>query len=342
MRNPNGYGSVYKLKGRRRRPWIAIVTVGWTPEGKQVRQPIGYFETKQEAMDALALHRANPVSPRSNITLGELYEEWSVEKYKKISRATQNNYRAAWKYIQRYEKVKFKDLRTSHWQAVINQCEDAGLSRSTLEKIRTLAVMLYEHAMKNDIVNKNYAEFIELPKAERVPKNRFTDLEIKKIEDNADTVPWLDTVLILIYTGMRISEMLNLTRFNVDLKQQLIIGGLKTEAGKNRIIPIHRKILKYIQKWYEKNGEALICDDRGKKLTPKRYREKMYYPALEAIGVRKLSPHACRHTFGSLMAEAGVEPIYIQKIIGHSDYAFTANEYTHPEIDVLRREISKI
>lgn len=89
-------------------------------------------------------------------------------------------------------------------------------------------------------------------------------------------------------------------------------------------------------------GEALICDNRGKKLTTKRYRGKMYYPALEAVGVRRLNPHTCRHTFGSLMAEAGVDTIYIQKLIGHTDYAFTANEYTHPEIERLRHAIGKI
>lgn len=293
-------------------------------------------------MDALALHRVNPVSPRSNITLGELYEEWSASKYKNISKSTKDNYHAAWKYIQHLEKEKIKELRTSHWQSIIDKCTEKKLSRSTLEKIRTLAVMIYDHAIKNDIVNKNYAKFIELPKAEKVKKDRFTELEIKQIERAAESVPWADTILILIYTGMRISELLGLTRFNVNMDLQLITGGVKTDAGKDRIIPIHSKILKYIQRWYDKGGETLICDEKGKKLTPKRYREKMYYPALQAIGVRKLNPHACRHTFGSLMAEAGVEPLYIQKIIGHSDYAFTANEYTHPEIEMLRKAISKI
>lgn len=73
MRNPNGYGSVFRLKGRRRRPWIARVTTGWTDEGKQLTQTVGYFATKQEGMDALAIHRISPVSPRTNVTLTELY-----------------------------------------------------------------------------------------------------------------------------------------------------------------------------------------------------------------------------------------------------------------------------
>ena len=354
MRNPNGFGTVYKMPGRRRKPWCARITTGWektiAKRGKykgqevarQTYQIIGYFETKQEGINALAMHQINPVSPKVKITLGELYAEWSAGKYKNVAKATADNYRAAWLYLQRLERAKVKDIRTHHWQSIINECAEKGLSRSTLEKIRTLAVMLSDHAVKDDVINKNYAKYIELPRPEKARKDRFTDLEIRQIEKQADVIPWADTILILIYTGMRISELLNLTRFNVNLEQGLIVGGLKTQAGKDRIIPIHPKIQQYIQRWYNKGGEALICDDQGKKLTAKRYREKMYYPALEAAGVRKLTPHKCRHTFGSLMAEAGVDTIYIQKIIGHTDYAFTANEYTHPEINELKKAISKI
>jgi len=342
LRNPNGFGSVYKLSGRRRRPWVAVVTTGWTEDGKQIRQIVGYFETKQKGLDALALHRISPVSPKADMTLAEVYEEWSAGKYKNISKSTENNYRAAWKYMQPLMKAKFKEIRTAHWQDIIDTCKEQGLSQSTIQKIRTLAVMLSDHAMKNDITNKNYASLVDMPKFEKVKKERFTDPEIKKLEKAAEKIPWADTVLILIYTGMRISEMLGLTRFNVDLKNKLITGGIKTDAGKNRVIPIHPKIISHVQRWYDREGEALICDEKGKPLLAKRYREKMYYPALEAAGVRRLTPHACRHTFGSLMAEAGVEPIYIQKLIGHTDYAFTANEYTHPEIEALRKAINKL
>lgn len=342
MRNPNGYGSAFKLKGRRRKPWIARVTAGWTKEGRQLFQNVGYFATKQEAMNALALHRVAPLPPRADITLAVLYDEWSAAKYRKITKSTENNYRAAWLYIKPLERARVKDLRSGHWQAVVDKCAAEGLSRSTLEKIRTLAVMLCDHAIKNDIVNKNYAKFIELPRAEKTKKDRFTDLEIKQIEKQSDIVPWADTALIMIYTGMRISEMLGLTRFNVNLDLQLITGGMKTDAGKDRVIPIHPKIAKYIKQWYDRGGAALICDSQGRKLSAKRYRETMYYPALEACGVRKLTPHKCRHTFCSLLAERGADTLSIQRLAGHTDYAFTANEYSHPEVEALRQEISKL
>jgi len=355
MRNPNGFGTVFKMPGRRRKPWVARITTGWKKtivkrgknKGKEVPrqtyQIIGYFKTKQEGIDALAMHRIDPVSPRVNITLKELYKEWSMAKYEYISKATADNYRAAWKRLSQYEKTKVKDLRAAHLQAIIDKCHKESMSRSSLEKIRTLAVMLFDYAMQNDIVNKNYAKFINLPKFDKTEKTRFSNLEIKKIEEAAKTIPWADTILIMIYTGMRISEMLNLTRFNVDIESELITGGVKTEAGKNRVIPIHSKIKKYIKQWYKKKGEALICDENGKPIQTRKYREELYRPALEKIeGVRVLNPHACRHTFGSLMAEAGVEPIITQKLIGHADYSTTANIYTHLEIEALKKAINKI
>lgn len=354
MRNPNGFGTVYKMPGRRRKPWCARITTGWkktiAKRGKykgqevarQVYQTIGYFETKQEGIDALAMHRIDPVPPRVNITLGELYDEWSATKYNSdISRDTINNYKAAWLHIKKLEKAKFKDLRTAHWQKVIDEKKEE-LGHSSLKKIKTLATMLYQYALKNDIVKKNYAEFIELPREMKKEKQIFSDLDIQKMFKNVESVPWVDTILILIYTGMRISEMLQLTKFNVDLKEEIIIGGIKTEAGKDRIIPINRKIMPFIRKWYEKNGQALICREDGSPMSAKYYREKYYYPALETLGIQKLTPHACRHTFASLMAAANVDPLYTQRIIGHADYAFTANEYTHPEIKELKKAINKI
>lgn len=173
LKNGNGQGSVYKLSGRRRKPWAARVTIGWTEDGKQIKQLLGYFEKKSEAEEALMMHRINPVSPKANITLKELYEEWSEIKFETITKSTADNYRAAWKYFSQFESTKFKDLRTAHFQSVINDCMKEGKSRSTMEKIKALSTSLYGYALQNDIVNKNYAEFIVLGKPVKSKKETF-------------------------------------------------------------------------------------------------------------------------------------------------------------------------
>lgn len=351
LKKSNGYGSVYKLSGRRRKPWIARITTGWEmvtdkktgqEKARQIYQTIGYFAKKGEAEEALIKNRVHPISPKANITFEELYQEWSGTKYETISKSTADNYRAAWKYLLKYGSEPFKELRTAHYQSVINDCQEEGKSRSTMEKIKALATSLYGYAMQNDIINKNYAQYITLGKSKSKKREPFSELDLKKLFENADKVEWVDTILILCYTGMRISEMLGLTRFNIDMDQQIITGGVKTDAGKDRIIPIHPKIAGYIKKWYDKGGNYLICNDKGGKISISSYREDKYYPALEKLGLKKLTPHCCRHTFGSMLSKAGANTKAIQEMIGHTDYALTANVYTHTDLDELRKEINKI
>lgn len=341
MKLPNGYGTVYKLSGNRRRPWIARKTIGWSEEGKQLYYTIGYFKTRAEAMAALAEYNKNPIAERGDITLAELYEEWSKSRYPKLSKSTVESYTAAWKHLSKLGNIMFKNIKTSHIQKIINDMHKSGFSHSSCHKVKVLAGLLYKHAMADDIVDKNYAELVELPNKEKKEQEIFTDFEIKTLEAKADEIEWVDTILIFIYTGMRISELLGVTKFDVDIDNMIIKGGIKTDAGKNRIIPVHSKIQKYVKKWYNTNSEYLINKD-GQKIRPDYYRRYLYYPALEKAGVRKLNPHKARHTFATLLNKAGADKTYIQKLIGHANYATTANIYTHPEIEELKKAIEMI
>lgn len=115
----------------------------------------------------------------SNLTLGELYKEWADIKYKNISKATANNYKASWIRLSRHANLKVTDIHTVHLQEVVDQCSKDGMSRSTLEKLRTTAVMLFNYALENNIVNTNCAKFLKLPKIEKPPKTK-TKKAVKK------------------------------------------------------------------------------------------------------------------------------------------------------------------
>jgi len=215
------------------------------------------------------------------------------------------------------------------------------LSQSYLLKIRVLLNMLMDYASKHDIIHKNYAEFIVLPKKDKAERDVFSEIEIQKLFDN-DSDPWVQTILILIHTGFRVTEMLELTRFNVDLKRNLLTGGIKSEAGKNRSIPIRPKILPYIKAWLDRGGETLICAPKGGALVAANYRNRFYTPTLERLGIRALSPHCCRHTCATRLAAAGVPPVIIKQIMGHANYSTTANIYTHPDFAALQDAIKRI
>lgn len=341
MKLPNGFGSVYRLQGNRRRPWIARKTTGWTPEGKQLYYTVGYFKTRTEAMSALVEYNKNPIGDRRDTTLEEVYKRWSKSKFQKIGESTIQTYEAAWKHLSSLAEAEIRSLRKSHIQEIIDDMSQQGLSHSSCNKVKTLAGVLFKEAMADDVISQNYAAAVELPDKSSNRKDRFSDMEIKKIEELAAENIWAGTILILIYTGLRVGEMLALTKFNVDIDNMVIAGGAKTDAGRNRVIPVHPKIQEHIKHWYNQQGDRLITKD-GKRIRVDYYRRYLYYPALEKAEVRALSPHSARHTFASLLNAAKVQTKNIQDLIGHANYSTTANTYTHPDLEELRQAIESI
>jgi len=305
---------------------------------------VGYFETRAKAMEALSEYNRNPIGEMREKTLGEMYETWAKFKFGTISRDTVNNYKAAWKYLSVLEKQPICLIRKSHMQEVIKKMADAGLSRSSMEKVKTLAVILFNEAMDDDIVEKNFGSLIELPPSRKAKKPTFSDMEIKRLLNNVETGDvWAGTIMILIYTGMRISEMLQLTKFSINREHRdnwYITGGVKTEAGRDRIIPIHPRIKPLIRYWMEQPGDRLISRD-GQAISANYYRRYLYYPTLERLEIRRLTPHSTRHTFLTRLDRAKVTKRVQQDLAGHSSYKTTA-EYTHPDIEALREGIEAI
>lgn len=350
LKRANGTGSVYKKSGRRRKPWVAEVTTGWeineeTKTKKRLYDTLGYFERETDAKNALDKYRLiqeEPQLAKSTLTLEQVYKIWSKNKYAEtISKETKGGYKASWKKLSPLHKRIFSEIRSDEFQERIYYYRDEKkMSKSTLTKLKSLIYSLCDYAYHNGILRTNYSSLIKLGDIETKDRKAFTTVEIDIFKKNINKIPWIDTVLVLCYTGMRPGEMLKLTKFNIDLKERLIRGGSKTAAGKDRIIPIHPIIYPIILKWYNKNGETIFCNEDGKALTVRAYRENRYRPALKQTGVRQLDPYCCRHTFATMANRLEVSQANIQKIIGHVVGSDTKDKvYTHPEIEDLRKTI---
>ena len=138
---------------------------------------------------------------------------------------------------------------------------------------------------------------------------------------------------MMIYTGMRIGELFGLRTENVH--ETYVIGGEKTKAGRNRIIPIRSEGRKYFAEFKEREkGELLISGYDGRKVAA-NFRNRDYYPLLERLWIPKKTPHATRHTFASWAVANNIKPELLQKMLGHADYSTTANIYEHFDIDQL-------
>ena len=204
--------------------------------------------------------------------------------------------------------------------------------------------IIEEVRMKNDIVDKDYAQYVDVGQREgKINRKPFTQEEIDKLFKYVDTFDYLDTILIMIYSGLRVGEMLDLRIENIHLEERYMVGGSKTEAGKNRIIPINKKIEPFIRKYYEKNKdkEFLIINSLGRPMGYSNYRREKFDNIMEKLKMEH-KPHDARHTFASLMDSAGANKLCIKRIIGHSSQDITEDIYTHKTLEELIEAIDLI
>ena len=345
-RRPNGTGTVYKLKGRRRKPWAAAITKYIDCVKKTIF--LGYFATEKEALEAITKVDAQNIPTEYNSSLEDVYNAWSVTHYSDLSVASKEGYENAWKHLTPCHKKKMRDIRADDFQRIIDALVEKGRSRSSCDKIRILANKLSLFALERDIIFKNYAQFIKLPKESKKEQEIFSDDEIEILFKNQ----WRQTaqiILTFIYSGVRIEELFSIETVNVHLQERYMIGGEKTEAGKNRIIPINEKIYPFIESWYNQDNKYLLTNSKGGKKNARNFREREFYPFLEEVGIlskddkeRRLTPHNARHTFSSKMVKAGAKPELLQKIIGHANYETTIDTYTHFTKDDISSMVSQV
>ena len=254
MKLPNGYGAVMKLSGRRRKPYAARITTGWTEDGKQIRKYLGYYKTRQEAMKALADYNENPFDLATReVTFAELYEKWLTlkERGKQVVAANA----AAYKSLSLLHNMAFVDIRKRHIQGII---DSSTLSHSSKQRMKILCNQLFKYAIDQEIVTTNFAALVEIQRSEHSQiHNPFTPDELNILWQHLDDSGAV-MALILSYTGLRPGELAQIKTADVDLENRYMRGGLKTLAGKNRVIPIALKILPLIKQLYNPDAEYLV------------------------------------------------------------------------------------
>lgn len=319
LKRANGTGTVYKLQGRRTRPWVAA----------KDNTIIGYFEKKTAALEALARLQGRSIDEIYNWTFKQVYAAWKDEHFRDIGVKGTESYERAYDVFEPLHGRKFRELRTADYQAIMDKYRDK--SHSLLSKFKQLATQMSQWGIRQELITTNFATFIKLPENVKKEKEIFSAEDIKKLE--ADSSQEARLVLMLIYTGMRIGELFGLRTENV--YETYVIGGEKTEAGRNRIIPIRSEGRKYFAEFKKRaKGDLLISGYSGQKVIA-NFRNRDYYPLLERLGISKKTPHATRHTFASWAVANNIKPELLQKMLGHADYSTTANIYEHFDIDQL-------
>lgn len=348
LKNPNGYGSVVKLSGKRRSPFEVRVNTRMDERYYPIYDVLGRFPTREEALIALAEYNRTPYNVTDrNMTFSQLYEKFYKNKYeysgKIFSQSSKNCTRAAYGYCSALYDLTYSRLRADDFRGILGQISGKGrpLSHSMQEHIKNLFTQMDKFALQNDVIEKGYASFASITVAEDdTPGVPFTTDKLQTLWDNKD-IPWVDSILIYIYSGWRVSELIQMPAENINLVQRTFKGGLKTAASKNRIVPIHSKIYAFVDHRIANNHGILFSSDE-KPVTTAKY-TLLFKKTLKSIGITTYhTPHDCRHTFVSLLDSAGVNQICIDRLIGHASGSLTTRTYTHKTIDELRQAIEMI
>lgn len=362
---PNGYGSIKYLSGKRRNPYAVYppATELIAPGQYAPVRAICYVDDYNKGFAVLTAYHAGTYYPgferelndltgtpgalladytqafRSNMldtspSFTDIFLGYYLDKFKLPYEhdgkrtSMENSIRSAYRNCKALHDSRFEQLTAKDLQAVVDQCP---LKHASLELIVTLFHQMYRYAIKNDLCEKDYSRYVTVGKPDDdehgVP---FSDEELKILWKNQSD-PVVEMILIMCYSGFRISEYRDLS---VHLREGYFQGGIKTEAGKNRIVPIHPGIAPLVKRRI-KRQQTLFPN------TPVTFRNHLY-STLERIGIKRHTPHDCRHTFSRLCEKFGVRDNDRKRMLGHAFQDVTNRVYGHRELEDLKHQIGKI
>ena len=334
MKLANGSGSIVKLSGNRRKPYVVRITAGWV-NGKQQRKYVGYYKSQAEALMALAeYHKDGYDIDMSKFTLKELFDEWfKTQEKRKLSKSVLATHKMTYTRIGTLGNVPIKNIKTATLQKWFDGID---LKPASKGKVKNTLTMVFDYATQNDIVSKNYAKFLKLDeKAEKTGKI-YTEDEIKLLWKHKDQEN-ARILLILMYTGLRVGELLNISRDDVYFDEQYMIGGLKTEAGRNRVIPIHSKILPLVREQLGDNKWMIQARHGGQRHYNVLLNQNIKY--MEQLGLEHKF-HDTRKTAISLMHTAGIPIETVKIIVGHVGDNVTEKVYLYKNPEELVKVIN--
>jgi len=348
MKLPNGYGSIKKLSGNRRRPYAVYAPVknnDYDDNGRVRLNSLGYYATYQEALECLTEFNKYKYNPKfAGATFGEIHEIClNTKEYNEVSDRTLETRASIKKYLEPLLNIKMQDITR---QMVMDILDDCPRGYATKNNILIEIRRVIRLAMDMEILHKDVTQNIKIKHSDPViDRNVFTAEEVNKLWDmgNCDS----KTLLIMLYTGLRVNELLLNKRGNVNLEQRWIYVPPELAKNKtsNRYVPLHDKIIPlleyFIHNSQEANSDMLMVNDYGT-VTPYH---NFAYRNIKRVNKELGTTHRChdtRHTFASQGTRCGIEELYMQKMMGHKPESILYNTYTHISNEELLKKINLI
>lgn len=303
-------------------------------EGREKELSSDSEELKRQITGILSKFNQSQREVADQKTFEEIYQEyypWKFQKphdHKEKKTTMEYSMRAAYKNCESIHGRSFRSLTANDLQEVVDNCPK---KHSSLELIIVLFHQMYAYAEANDLVDKDYSKFVKINKTDDDEHGEpFSGSDLKILWNHQDNET-VEMLLIMCYSGFRISAYLEM---KTDLEEEYFRGGVKTAAGKDRIVPIHSAILPLVRRRLDRHGTYLPN-------SASNFRNDMY-ATLKSLGIKKHTPHDCRHTFSMLCDKYGVNENDKKTMLGHAFSDVTNKVYRHRELDALREQIERI
>lgn len=326
--------------------------------------------TPKAVRDAYKLYLAE--SQKKSVHQVQTVRQWAtywLEVYKKPQ--------VEWKvgkdyamYVERHIVPAIGDLRLSDVRpaniamlyANAKNRKNKPLSGSALNKLRITLNGIFETAIDNDLCQKNPVRKVPVPNREAAKIEVYTKSQMDFIVKNLPLHPAGPAVAFLLYTGLRVGEMLSLMWTDIDTDKKEIfvrrsltrseegeVVGTHTKTKKDRIVPYDDALEQYLT-MIPRVGLYVISRPDGRTHTHRSF-DKVYYSFFEELNARlaeeekeplpRLTPHKCRHTFATYLLRGGVDIRVVQMILGHS-HIQTTEIYTQVDVEDIKNNISKL
>jgi integrase len=343
----NGTGSVKK----RGKTWTAVgpaQTIFRNGEFVTVRPEKGGFATRTEALLAAPTVGVIKKEKAVKLTFSQVYAKWLDRHKDRVSKGTLGCYTAAYNHYKALYPAPFVDLVTEDWQGCVDDCT-AG--KRTRENMKALGTQLYKYAAEQNITDKNYAQYIYIGKLDQVSRHAFEHAELEKIADGVRRgVPYADYILCACFLGFRPLALFGLRKEDYDPDSKTLTGGVKTDAGRKRVVPVATIIQPCIDRLMATDSDYIFPNRHGEQMTPDNYRKDYFYQCLEDLGIQKkpesgetpkYTPYSCRHTFFTLMGRVPGQDKVKAELGGHTSYEMSKH-YQHPDLEDKRTIIESM
>lgn len=329
MRLANGYGSITKLKGTRRNPYMVRITTGKDKDGNYIREVLGYYSSRTKAVDALSEFNREPFDIKNqHLTFTDIYNKWiGTKEYDALSDSTKRQYKTAYKDFSLLHNRAFLKIKIPDLQICIDNNDSGYTARRYM---KNLASKIYHYAICQEIITQDKSEHLNIGSSSAVQKEKvpYSDEEIDLLWQHQND-EFVKIILIYIYTGVRCNELLHLTKEHLHLEEQYFdVVESKTASG-IRPVPIADVIIPFFQHFINKSqSKWVFTTEQGVRLTDTWYRKKQS-ETLKALNM-KHTTHEARHTCITQLTIHNVNPSVIKEIVGHkAAKSFTERVYTH-------------